>query len=287
MTNEKLEWENYCVNTHRLKVEGGYLYLHIGNVNNTMCFVPDAPKILDCLECGKKLTDDHNCDPQPNGAQDGDIQEQLNELRKIVSNIVKRQLEYHNKENELLNKVAELSMKLSKMQSDLREFEKQKVDVLRDTIHGQDIRVEKMFQRIEKLETHVNELDKQSEILAMECLSDNPNALERIEKLESKTTIIPDFDVTMKQYEGICGQLDIFSLRIQNLEQHKEYQITENRAESKHLDEIEKRIEKLESIRSNDQVFHDELVQHEHRIKQLEQRQNPLNYTMPSEGNCT
>lgn len=40
----KNEWETVGLYTQRFPVEGGWLYRHIGKVNDTMCFVPEVKK---------------------------------------------------------------------------------------------------------------------------------------------------------------------------------------------------------------------------------------------------
>jgi hypothetical protein len=36
------EWETAAAYLKRIKVDGGFLYLHVGKVNSCMCFVPDV-----------------------------------------------------------------------------------------------------------------------------------------------------------------------------------------------------------------------------------------------------
>jgi len=36
------EWEIVAAYLKRIKVDGGFLYLHVGKVNSCMCFVPDV-----------------------------------------------------------------------------------------------------------------------------------------------------------------------------------------------------------------------------------------------------
>ena len=36
------EWERYAINTHRIKVDGGFVYRTTRENNSSICFVPDV-----------------------------------------------------------------------------------------------------------------------------------------------------------------------------------------------------------------------------------------------------
>ena len=134
--------------------------------------------------------------------------------------------------NDLLNKVAELSMELNKMQDSLREFEKGKVDVVAKSLKC-------IFERIQKLEEHhtrqIDENRKVSHIL--DNLDRFSNSLdERIEKLENsleEADLKNLYDTTF----SING-----NYAHKNLVAH-------------HYIEITKRLEKLETFAANPHAF--------------------------------
>jgi hypothetical protein len=121
--NNKLNetpWESCGIHLWKFKVEGGYLYLYCHQTEGyrNMVFVPDVPKTQcelgdhnyrimfgkgSCTDCGKEYTE-----------QGIAPSEQVDKLMAPYQ--------------DLLNKVADLSMKLSKMESLLRELEKQRVN---------------------------------------------------------------------------------------------------------------------------------------------------------------
>jgi len=194
-------------------------------------FVPDAPM---------------NVPIAPISARD--IVGQANIDNKLYSDLVNRissdiRREYHTEYQDLLNKVAELSMKLNKQQSDLREFEKQRVaplhelnfrrleemallsrrlsdlEPLAEVLSSQDCRLNNIFERIEALERinsteYIDNAQRNYEIVR----GTQQKMDARIEKLESKTMLMPDFGATQKQYADIFNQLDIFNKRIEALE---------------------------------------------------------------------
>lgn len=72
--------------------------------------------------------------------------------------------------DELINNIANLSMKINKMQSDLREFEKQRHNVLvervtlvKEVLSSHDCRINDLYSRIEKLEESIaNQVDHEN-----------------------------------------------------------------------------------------------------------------------------
>lgn len=140
MNNENLYWEeierNGYMATDKLKVDGGYLYrTSTGEGHIALCFIPDA---------------------QPNVSQDGELNNPVK-----FQDYVKGELERLDKINvRRLNEMAELSLKLNTLQSDLREFEKQKVEPLArkvDMCENHDVQETKMVRQF------IRELEKRLE----------------------------------------------------------------------------------------------------------------------------
>lgn len=119
----------------------------------------------------------------------------------------------------LLNKVAELSMKLNKMESSLREFEKQKVDPLKEVLSSHDCRINNIFERINKLEeTFKITYELMLGALPIDINKHFNNALSgRIEKLEKINS--PEFiDNAQRNYEIVRNTQHKLEERIENLE---------------------------------------------------------------------
>lgn len=250
---------NYWFMTHRAKVEGGWLYRtfdltnHEGvkSTSESMVFVPDSPDSSVSGVLKQASTDQHVyeglCkriawdvlrelkDSQPNVSQDGEwTPAALNE------------------------NIAKLSFKINTMQSDLLEFEKQKFVPLREaficfkqdkdsednqpTVKWSDYKY--LLREIKLVQERIEKLEKQSDDVYILDKHNNDlfSRLEgRIKKLEAKTTTIDNI-LSVTYYPN--GQYT--------------YSVPKSPEAAP------------ETLQSNDQFFHDELVQHEHRIKNLE-----------------
>jgi len=165
---------------------------------------------------------------------------------------------YKSDYKDLLSMIGGMSEKIHKLQSDLREFEKQKVAPLREVLSSHDCRINNIYERIEKLEQHTN-TNQDSKI--MPRLDGHGLQIHEIEKL------IDSLKKSLENYRE-------YKTGIEDLETDTMY--------------IKQRLDKLESSsgQSNDQFFHDELVQHEHRIEKLEAKQSPLAYGMSAPIPC-
>ena len=189
--NNVLEWELYAGSVTRVRVDGGYLY---SGCRDALCFVPDAPYSSASDVLKKASTDQHvyeglckriawdvlrelqNSQPyvsQPNVSQDGELLKRVLTIENWIGQ------NYRSEFQELFNNIGNLSLKLNTMQSDLREFEKQKVDPLArrvDMCENSDIQECKMVRKF------INELKERIEALELHYrLSDMSNAYRKEE----------------------------------------------------------------------------------------------------------
>lgn len=105
---------------------------------------------------------------QTNVSQDGELKEDIKRLFRWCNDLSELRHETNQNEgctrakveNDLMPAVADLSFKLNTMQSDLREFEKQKVEPidkeLKSVRFTHQMLIEKCLERLDKLESRVN-----------------------------------------------------------------------------------------------------------------------------------
>jgi hypothetical protein len=146
---------------------------------------------------------------------------------------------------ELTDKVADLSLKLNKMQDSLQEFfEEDKVDKIEDWAINYFASTDRRINKLE--EHHTRQIDENRKVSKILDNFDEfcNNHDERIEKLESTFKHIDE-----KNIDAVWGALNE---RIQKLEEQHARQIDENRKISKIFDNYaeytNERVEKLESL---------------------------------------
>ena len=199
----KLEWETICVNTHRLKINSGYLYMHVGSMNNTICFVPDAPDSSATGVLKKASTDQHIYEglckriawdvlrelqnSQPNVSQDGELQNRIFEL----------EAKYEHDSHSFNERVEKLETSVGDV-SDMWDGVTQVVGKLKGFY-------DRVNERIERLENRNATNTKVG-------MSQFNELIQRIEKLESyaKTTAWPEHKDSLEALKKAQWYLDDF-----------------------------------------------------------------------------
>ena len=259
--------ENVCSGIIRLRVENGWLYI-AQSETPSLCFVPDH---TNCTTENAIAPNTPQGESQTYESQTYEFAQLFckvnNKFAEIIEEIqrINQSREAHSRSNKdlfdkycsLTNQVAELSMKLNTMQSDLREFEKQKVEPLRE---GH----QELCKLVLKNENVANENTKFTIDLII--------ALEK--KLDDRVSI--DADKHQKLCDAVAEGWQQYDKHINKIESaigmdgsHWSAMINDR------LNEHSNRLSALEQPLYPNSI--------EGRIEKLEQRQNPLAYAIQCE----